>query len=490
MSPTNTQSPDSNEPDTNPAGQGLQPGPAPAPIAPEELHRSAVTGLPSTLSELPAPDQPPAPAGRPIASPEPVRSEQSAAPAADSLQPPVGEPVSLEALDQTTPEYIVVPPAAVEPEPPLAKKKGRKKRILIIVAAVVVLLFGTGSAVFALWYNNPEKAVVDAAMKAATAETVVSSGVVDMSVDGADETVKAKVTFTSKVHSTEAHAQLAAKLSLTVGANTSEFDGEGMMSSAGNVFFKFNNLSSMYGSYIKESEYAALLKNNPELEKSVTDFIKKIDGTWIKISQDDIKTVQPSYDYAKLKSCAQDAQKNLMNSSDQQKQLRDIYSQNQFLQISSKGQQTIDGAMTNKYSLGLDISRAYDAAIAYEKTDYAKANSACLKYVLGEDAKSEAIDKPDDDTIRNQQQQIDKVKTDIYVTTFGHELKRVTVAYADNESKTSVQSVFNFSYDQPVTTGDPSKSIPLSELQEDLENIQEQLLDSFLAPESDTVITT
>lgn len=446
-----------------------------------EIHTSPSTGLPSTLSEPPVGMQQEVPVSPADQEPSTSTSEQSTEPTVTQPEQP-----------QASTEFVN--PAVYQPtvesgrgntQPPAAKKPSKKRLILLIAAAVLIVLLGSATAVYALWYNNPQKVVTDALQSAATAKTTMTNGTVIFTSDASADEFKAEVSFTSKVHNVDSYGQLEAKLKLTSAEATSEFSGAGMVSESGAVYLKFNDVQKMYKDFIEKQEAADMITQDPKLSQSIQNFIKKIDGNWIKISQDDIKQLSEDYDYAKFKQCEQAVQNNFIQSKEQQQELRNIYNDHQFILLTQKGTTTIDGAQTNKYDVGFDVSKAYDAYAAYGKSAYVKATLACSKHIADVSEQDE-FKKPDDDAVREQQQQVDKLTTEVYVTQFGHELKRLTIAYADNEQKTSLSGMFNFGLNQPVSSPDPAKSIPITELQKDFESIQEQLMNAALeSPSSD-----
>lgn len=440
-----------------------------------DAHTSATTGLPSIdVPQVSSVDQEPstAPGQSDISTPATsVNSESSGAPDASPSQS-----VNSSQPDDVVYTPVVVPPATQPMTTP--PKRSRTKLILIIVAAVLVVLLGSGAAVYALWYNNPQKVMIDALQSAATARTSVTSGTIVIAVeDGADD-VEADISFTTKAHQVDSHGQLAAQLKLTTGDTSTSFSGEAMVAESGAVFVKFNDVAKLYKDFIEQQDMAAMLKQDQALSKSIDTLIKKIDGKWIKISQDDIRQVSSRYDYDKFKACYQAAQNTLMQSREQQQELRAVYTDHEFITLTPQGGETIDGALTNHYAVGVNVSKAYDAYAAYENSAYAKASQACNTHVSDAVSEYEKVKKPSDSDIRDQQQQMDKVKTDVYVTQFTHQLKRVTVSYADNESKSSFHSTFDFDFSQQVSSPEPSSSVSIKEIQSDLEDIGQRLMTS------------
>ena len=376
------------------------------------------------------------------------------------------------------PGYVAVQPGFETAFAPIVASKPKRNKWLIvgIIAAAIILVLGGAYGVYALWYSNPTKVAADAAHQLITSKSSVTNGTMLFESGVDDERTKIEVTFASKLNSADINGEADARLKITGSDNkTYETAGAGMMSNSGAFYFKFDGVAKMMDQYLEDETVKSYMDAYPQLKTDIDTLVKKIDGSWVKVDQDFIREYVKNFDYNKTKQCFQKVYDTMLKDGAQQKQLREVYTHNEFLHLTSQGTQSINGTLTNKYAVVTDLSKAYDALIAYDKTDFAKAGNSCMKD-LRDDTSSSSTEKPSDSEIRETQQEIDKVKTTAYIASFGHELKRLELNYADNESKTSFASRFDMSSNDPVDTKDPAKSIPLKEFQADVEKIMSEIM--------------
>lgn len=447
-----------------------------APFSPDQPNDNERTDPPAE-SNLPSPQVSGMTADTPIVQSEPDREPPTTPDAAQvfSAQP---NPTDNTSLPGVAPADATQPLAAPIMQP--AKKSKKPLLIVGLVVGILVILLGSAYAVFALWYNNPKKVAVDAAYGLMTSKTMISDGALTFTMKTNNGDIKADVTFSSKLNKPDVAGQGNATFKLSGPHDINfEMSGAGMLTNSGVFYFKFDQLGKALEQYYKDDGFKALLGVSPNLKASLDAFVKKIDGVWIKIDEDYVKQFAKDFNYNETKQCYQKAYDEFMGSDAQQKQLMDAYQQHEFLQLTSQGTENRDGAWVNKYAVTTDLSKAYDAVIAYEKTDFAKKALECGKDLSN--SESRETKKPSDDDIRKQQQELDKVKVTLYVSTIGHELKRAEVNYSDNDSKTSVNSHVNLTQNQPVDVADPEKSIPLKEFQSDVERLQQEMLEALMA---------
>lgn len=470
MLPQNPQKPDEPYTPLAPTTPEISNSPKPEP---EVLSASIVDAEPRTNIEIPSGN---------IPDPSSVNSAEPIV-AADASYVATPPP---DVTEIGTPSIVSEPvnvPLHTEGEPAfnpmvVSKKKRNKWLILgVIFAALTVLLGGTYAA-YALWYSSPTKVAADAAHQLITNKTAVTAGTILFESGVDSDQTKVEVSFSSKLNNADINGQADARLKITgPEKKTYEVNGAGLLSASGAFYFKFDGVAKLIDQYMDDETIKEYVAANPQLKIAIDAFIKKIDGVWIKIDQELIREYAKNFDYNKTKQCFQKSYDAMLKDSGQQNQLREVYAKNEFLQLTPQGTQSINGAWTNKYAVTTNLAKGYDAVIAYEKTDFAKASNDCMKDFQG-DSESTTTKKPSNDEIREIQQEIDKAKITVYIASFGHELKRVEVNYAENDSKTSVASQFDMSSNVPVDTKDPAKSIPLKEFQADIEKIQNEFYGS------------
>lgn len=395
--------------------------------------------------------------------------------AGTGMPAPAGGEPAVSATPQSSgylsePSYAAVSSASLQAIPLRPQKRRRMLVVAGIVAAVVIVLSGAALAAYAFWYNNPKKVVSDAVGQLLASTTLANAGIITLQSDANGEPLNVTISFDSKSNNAEVNGAINASFKLTIAGTTREIRGGGMLSSSGTAYFKFDRLAPMLDSYLNDETFRQVISLTPRLEADLKAFINKVDGTWIKVNKEFITQYFKSFDYEKLKQCSQAAYRELQGSGAQKKQLRDVYANNEFLTLTAQDNETIDGAGTNTYGVGVKVGIYYDAMKALAGTDFEKKSSACFRPLLGETAVNEIV-KPDDSRIREEQQALDKVRLKMNITQLSHELKRVTVEYDDNESKTSVRAAVSFTQNTPVNVRDPQQSVPIQELESDLREL-------------------
>jgi len=365
---------------------------------------------------------------------------------------------------------------------PIARSPKRGKRALLIIGlivGIVVILLGGAYAAFALWYNNPKKVATDVAYGLLVSKTMVSDGKLSLTQGTEDGDWKVDLSFATKINNPDVTGQVDAMLTLSGPQDVNfEMSGAGMLTKSGALYFKFDRVAKAVEQLLNEENVKPFVDASPNLKTSIDAFVKKIDGTWIKVDEDYIKQFAEDFRYNEAKQCYQKAYDEFMKDKAQQKQLIDVYQQHEFLQLTGQGMEVLNNTWVNKYALTTDLAKAYDAMSAYEKTDFAKKTAECGKHLSS--TETEATKKPTEDELRDQQQELDKAKITLYVATIGHELKRVNVNYDDNDKKLSTNSQINLTQNQPVDVADPEKSIPLKEFQADIERLQQEISEAFM----------
>jgi hypothetical protein len=326
------------------------------------------TGAP--LNESPAPTAPTWGTPTPVTSeaPEPVVIDEAAA--ALDIEPATGSPEALvsEATTFTSPEAVVETPAAFTSEPaapssfspfgesastptpvdlsssmasemqdtsvpsgapvtpPVTAMKPKKSKKKFIIAGVIVLvlaLLGGGGALAYTMYQNPQKVITDAIMSAVNAKTATYKGTIN--VDSTD--VKASVTLTAKQAASA--GSFDAQVAVTTGGKDYSLTGDGVFSTTGDLYVKLTKLDSITAAITSLAN--AQLGTTGDSTALVQKLVGKVDGTWIKISSDDLKSYSDTA--ATAQSCLSTALDKYKNDSSATKEITDLYQKHPFIAV-------------------------------------------------------------------------------------------------------------------------------------------------------------
>lgn len=211
-----------------------------------------------------------------------------------------GEPNPEQVSNQEAPSPMTPPNPGSGPEPSfpssnpndqappfsIAPKKSSGSKIGLIVALAVVLLCGAVVAAYFAFFKPVDKntIVAEAVEKAIYAEVINFSGGFNMSDNGTDATIS----FTGAIDA-QNHVKLQLDVSAKQNSNSINLQGQAIVNN-GDVYIKLDGVreaaSSMLGEYLPE--YSS---GENFYMSYITSFVNKIDGEWIKITADDLKTI-------------------------------------------------------------------------------------------------------------------------------------------------------------------------------------------------------
>lgn len=288
------------------------------------------------------------------ANEQPLQPEQPNSVSAQQPQPaPINQsqPVSSEpatpavtalAASQPTPNT-----GAAEPQPWLQQpeKKPRKKGVIIgaIIAALLVVLLGSAYGVYALWFQSPEKVLMDGVMNAVSAKSAKISGDASLSYEGYNVTVDFEGEGSVQDGST---GSATLKLKAPEQNIDMKLSGSGVAAPNGDIYIKVDNLKGVYETSLdaivnaqveEATKQGYTISNQQKAQVRQTydsyygSIIKKIGDKWIKITPDDTKSLdEKAGDEYK---CTQDVLKKFTNDKNQIQEVANVYSKNKFIVI-------------------------------------------------------------------------------------------------------------------------------------------------------------
>ena len=390
-------------------------------------------------------------------STEPFNDAPSTPPAVpSSTNPSFASPVT-----SVQPEAQPLSPQSSQVVMPSAKKS-RKKLIIISALAAFIVVLGGGFAAFALWYSTPEKAVGDAVSHLMTAKTTVSSGTFSY----VDSPNKGEITiaFDTSSDTSKLAGQLNATATIKADNINLEIKGSTLVTESGAVYVRLENALKLYEEALKPEYLGSMV--TPQLETDLRKFVTKIDNKWIKIEQSDIEDAMP--EYKKQQACLKDAINTFMQDKKQQKQAFRAYDKNRFLELHpSELGASINGVDSVAYDVHVNVSKSQDFNRALEDTDLFKTMTKCTASDTSSD--DSQTSNPTAKEIADMQEQVNKLKTTLWVSRWGHEVTKFKTAYTEDEKTVTVE--FTTKANQKIDLKEPSDSISASTLVEDFQQI-------------------
>jgi len=336
-----------------------------------------------------------------------------------------------------------------------AKKSKKKLIILGGIIAGALIVFGGGSALaYNLWYQNPEKIVIDSVLNAFTAKTVQSTG----SFDVKNSEYEAKVTFDTK--SADKKSELGVKVEYTAAGQTFKLDGAGQFSTDGDLYVKVNNVNSII---------SAITGGAVSDSAAFKDLATKIEGKWIKITSDDIGTF--SEEYKKTQVCLEDVTKQVTNDKKLSNEIFDLYKKNKFIVIKeSLGARTINGVGSLGNVVDVDTAKVKTFATGLESTEAGKKLKACDGTINFKDF-ADSFDTSNTDSTKGEG------TIQLWASRFGHELTEIN---ANGKSDgTELKAVFNPVFNKAVTIETPSDPMTVESLKAEFEKATQAYTDEY-----------
>jgi len=379
-----------------------------------------------------------------------------------------------------TPE-VDIEPATIAAEPPLAvtsqqfqepvantlqspKPKSNKKLLVGVILAAVFVLLGAGSVLaYNMWYQNPQKVLGDAIANSMTATSVnldaeikteskpYTPSLGNSMYEGAppDMFKPSTALLTLKADANYEIAQLDVEYVIDTATPSSKVSGGAVLDyKNGAYYLKVNEVSKLLEFFFGSSDQAPA---------EITSLIKKIDGNWIKFTDEDINEVSGATTNDNVSSCVQNVVEKVSTDDISKNELTDIYRKNSILVV-TKNLGSKDG------SIGYEIEPSYENTNAFIKAfntskfynDIKKCDDS-IKDV--EPMKKSTIEKD-----------ASEAKVSVWISRWSHELKKITTS-SDSEYSASSSTV-DVQFNQPLKAEVPKNTIELKTLQDEIEKAQ------------------
>lgn len=351
------------------------------------------------------------------------------------------------------------------------KPPGKGMFLGIIAAVLVVVLAGSTYAVYALWYQNPEKVVMDSMLSAVTAETSKTSGDVSVTYNdfvlsfdfagegGISQGGKGSTTLTIKSKKDNIDIKLK---------------GQGVIAPSGEMYFKVDDLKKVYNDALDaiiNSQVDTLKQNSQTLQdaqitqmRQVYDSllgpsITKVGDKWIKISADDIKSI--SSKTSKEYTCTQDMIKKVRGDKKLSDQLTDVYMKNRFLVV-KENLGVKDGSAGYVVDIDKQVGKKFDAAVKDTTVykDLAECSPGAAKAL--ESGTSDLKSKVDSDDTSSDA----TYRVEIWADQWSHQLTRMnaTVQSEEDGDKTAIDLHIKQQLNVPVAVTIPNNTVSLKDV--------------------------
>ena len=420
--------------------------------SPESAASSDVQA-PNRSNEFPAPEQ----------SSEPVADTTTADRQNDVTFTSPTQDTTFASTDTTTETAPTEPnpyPYPTTTQPTFPPKKSRKKLLIGLLIGLLLVLIGSAIAVYALWYQNPQKVVTDAIVNMIKSETMTYQGSGEFTAKSEDEFIEA-ITVTMDGKNTRTDGLMNVSVSLKSGNTTRDFSGAGLLDKDSNLYIKIDDVAG-----IINGAFGMLGELPPEVKKVVD----SMEGKWVRISADDLGEVDETY--KEQQQCLAGVVDKLETDENLMREVSDVYKANQFITIVNElGMR--DGNLGYELSGDRESFKGFVAGLK-DTTVYRELQACDDEFELDPEDIPEATE---DDTSFTFQ---------VWISQFGHELREATLTVDDKESEStiSVRPTFN----EPVTVEAPAEFIPFNEL---LDDFNEAFSSQFnTVPETDPFPTT
>jgi hypothetical protein len=267
---------------------------------------------------------------------------------------PTDRPMAVASMDSIYPT-VHSGLVATGPTETVKSRRFSKKKLLILASAFLVVL-GSGASAFFGYYvpSKPQNVLVKAINNTLSQHQFTTTGTLDVT----SSDVSGKVDYTIKADS-DNHAT-DSQLDITISGVKVPLE---LVTVKGNVYFKFGSLSGLSG------VLNGLLGDSSQAKSYQDQLNSKVANQWVEADSTILKE-------AKI-SCLGDYPAPF--SQFDIKALQNAYKQNQFVTITSRGADSVNGQSAYKYQLQIDDNKL--ANFDPSGSDYFKRLKTCLNSV-------------------------------------------------------------------------------------------------------------
>jgi hypothetical protein len=325
---------------------------------------------------------------------------------------------------------------------PMRPKKKKTGLIIgVVLGAVVLISIVSAALVYFLWWQNPEKMVTDAISSAIMSKKMTADGkvVVDIRDQG-----KIELNVKTATDSGKSKVNIDAKLNIKGVEKSIPLDGDMVLGDDGTIYVKINNFKDLYSSLLEvvmesssggKMSRAQIEAYRDQTLKKLNSEINKMNGTWMKVSPDEIGD-----EY----KCGIDALKKFQNDESARKELAQLYQKNSFFTI--KDSKISDRNGGRGFELQGDNSKLSKFSDELKNSSAGKALGKCGKSNSYKSSESSSIDT---------------ASLKVWVDRSSHELKALELK--GDSKKVSVEISFDIDVNKSEEIKIPSSAESLKE---------------------------
>lgn len=342
------------------------------------------------------------------------------------------------------------------------KKKGKKGLVAGIIIAIFALLIGGTASGYFLWYQNPDKVIMDTIVNAIKADSATYKGTLKYVTDTTDVAIDVKGQIDQSAADGTIGVTITPKEDTTIDLGSIVVSGQVVAMEDGTAYVKLNDLQSAYEK-LRDNLVQAAAEESATMDLTLTSdqlvsakaaydtfllpTVKKLDGQWIKTDAAELEDTSSAADDSL--SCVSDAFKKAVDDGTFADDIISAYQDNPFLSVSE------DLGIQNGsqgYALAYDNAKADAFTKATENTQLAKDVMAC--------------DVGDEDTTTEENAAImSQVKRiELWTDQFSHKLTRLVVEAKDDDTNSSVTADITTALDVETSITAPSDAKTLKEV--------------------------
>lgn len=421
--------------------------------------------MPDEPQNQPSPPDADAPTSAPVGNN--AANLSPATPAIESEPSTQGSSSEAVTSDMPAPSNELAQPAPVTPLVATGKSSGGKKKWVLgsVIAAVLVVLLGGGALAYNLWYQNPEKVILDG-INNLFSNNASSSGKATVSVENDDVRLDMTASVKSDKKLTNGDVQLAVQMKGSDAPVKKVNLKADFAVNEKTAYFKLNDIKpladQLVDAYVDQmaTQYRqlgfALTQQQIDQQKAqmlqqLNPIITKIDNRWIKFDMEASEEDDES-------KCTAEAFQKLYDDKKQRDEVLDVYKEHKFITVKEKlGSK--DGSLG--YLLEFDEGVAKDFSKAVKNTTFSKELEEC------DGTKNQA---PSTEDTTDKKDNVKDSRIELWVSRWSHQITEFKVAATTNDSSETAVS-FNLTYDYDKVEGltTPKDAIDIDELRNEFD---------------------
>jgi len=377
-----------------------------------------------------------------------------------SITPEIEPSTAPGAIPKEAPQQAPVPSQPSLSSTIVSKKPSffRKWRALLISGGVLVLALVAGGIAYAV-YQSPDNVMLGALSGWLAEKSGTAKGALTVTKDGTT------VTGTMNIQSNSGADQVDIELQ----PDSSKPDQK----------FKLSVLATHNDDafYVRLSDVAATLKSyaggnmSPEALAALQPIIDKVDNTWIKVTDQDLKDLGIAQN-DKTTKCSRDMMSKIQSDAGTRNSLVDLYKKYPFVKVSKQlGEENVNGTASLHYQLAGDKQVAASFAKGLKDLQFIKDYESCTGQQISTDDTTSETSMATDGTI------------EVWISKWDHHLTRFFVKTTDQGAETAIKVDLSLGTNPSITT--PTDSRPVKDVVKDVQDLFTSLMQQA-ATSSDT----